>query len=70
MIRGPEPSEEESHQLQQMIDEVWDLAAGMHLEWRAGRRTPAGHKCEVLTFDGSEKVLVHPTSVETPSQSK
>ena len=67
VIRGPELSEEER---QQMIDEVWDFAAGMHLEWRAGRRTPAGHKCEVLTFDGSEKVLVHLTSLEIPSRSK
>jgi hypothetical protein len=67
MVRGLEPSEEE---LQRMIDEVWDFAGAMHLEWRAGVRTPAGHKCEVLTFDGSEKVLVHRTFVESPSQSK
>jgi len=70
VIRGPEPSEEESHQLQQMIDEVWDFATGMHLEWMAGRRTPGGHKCEVLTFDGSEKVLVNLTSLEIPSRSR
>jgi hypothetical protein len=70
VIRGPEPADEESHQLQQMIDEVWDFGTGMHLEWRAGRRTTAGHECEVLTFDGSETVLVYLTSVEIPSQSK
>lgn len=67
VTRGAAPSEEE---LQRMIDEVWDFAAGVHLEWRAGTRTTVGHECEVLAFDGSEKVLVHLTSVEIPSQSK
>jgi len=67
VIRGPELSEEER---QQMTDEVWGFAGGIHLEWMGGRRTPAGHKCEVLTFDGSEKVLVHLTSLEIPSRSK
>lgn len=67
VTRGPAPSEEE---LQRMIDEVWEFAASLHLEWRAGRRTAAGHECEILTFDGLEKVLVHRTSVEIPRQSK
>lgn len=64
---GGHASEEE---LQRMIKEVWDFAGGKRLKWRSARQTPAGRKCEVLTFDGSEIVLVGPTSVEIPSQSK
>ena len=67
VIRGSKSSEQE---LKQMIDDVWGFAAGLHLEWRTGSLTPAGHDYEVLSFDGSEKVLVHPTSVEIPSRSK
>lgn len=67
MIRGPELSEAER---QQMTDEVWHFAGVVHLEWRVVPRTPAGYECEVLTFDGLEKVLVHPTFVEIPSKSK
>jgi hypothetical protein len=63
VIRGPELSEDRR---QQMIDEVWDFAAGSHLEWRPNGRTPAGRKCEVLTFNGAERVLVSLTSVGVP----
>jgi hypothetical protein len=56
--------------LDRMIKEVWDFAGGKRLEWRPARQTPSGRKCEVLTFDRSERVLVGPTSIEIPSQSK
>lgn len=61
VIRGPELSEEGR---QQMIDEVWDFAAGSHLEWKPIGRTPAGRKCKVLMFNGAERVLVSLTSIE------
>ena len=72
--RSPKPSarivrsesEFSNEQLQQMIDEVWDFAAGIRLEWRPRGRTPEGYECQVLTFDGSEIVLVHPTLLEIP----
>lgn len=60
------PSEEE---LQQMIKEVWDFAGGKQLKWKPIGRTPAGRECEVLTFNGSEQVLVGPKSVEVATQS-
>ena len=61
VIRGPELSEEGR---QQMIDEVWDFAAGSQLEWKPIGRTPAGRKCKVLMFNGAERVLVSLTSIE------
>ncbi len=64
------PSEEESQETQRMIDEVWDFAGGMRLEWKPIGNTSAGRKCEVLTFDGSEEVLVGPTSIEISTRSK
>lgn len=59
-IKGSGPSEEE---LQQLIKEVWDFAGGKRLKWRRMGRTPAGRKCEVLTFDGQVELLVGLTSV-------
>ncbi|MEW6212452.1 MAG: hypothetical protein AB1631_29270 [Acidobacteriota bacterium] len=64
------PSEDESQETQRMIDEVWDFAGGKRLEWKPVGNTPAGRKVEVLTFDGSEEVLVGPTSVEIPTRSE
>jgi hypothetical protein len=64
------PSEEELQKTQRMIDEVWDFAGGKRLEWKPVGNTPAGRKVEVLTFDGSEEVLVGPTSIEIPPRSK
>jgi hypothetical protein len=64
--QGGGPSEVE---LQQMIKEVWDFAGRKRLKWKPIGRTPAGRKCEVLTFNGSEEVLVGPTSVEVTTQS-
>jgi len=46
---GGSPSEEES---------VWEYAGGKRMDWKPIGSTPAGRKCEVLTFDGSEEVLV------------
>ena len=63
----PDPMSSEA-ELRQMIDEVWDFAGGMDLKWKAGGQTPAGHEYEVLTFDGSERVLVRSTSVGIPCQ--
>jgi hypothetical protein len=57
---GSQPEEE----LQQMIKEVWDFAGGKRLKWKPTRPTPTGRRCDVLTFDGAETVLVSPTSVE------
>lgn len=65
-VPGGPPSEEE---LQRMIKEVWDYAGGKRWKWKPIGRTPSGRKCEVLTFDGSEEVLVGPTSIMIPTQS-
>ena len=56
-------------ELQRMIEEVWDFAGGKRLKWKPIGRTPAGRRCEVLTFDGSEEVLIGTTSVEIPARS-
>lgn len=57
-------SEEEFDRVQQ---EVWDFASGLELRWKRARRTPAGRQCEVLTFSGSNEVLVTPTGLQVPS---
>ena len=64
---GKVPSEEEFQRLEK---EVWDFAGGKRLKWKPIGRTAAGRKCEVLTFEGSEEVLVSPTSLEIPTQPK
>jgi hypothetical protein len=64
-VRGGSSSEEGREQ-----KELWDYAGGKRLEWKPVGNTPAGRKCEVLTFDGSEEVLVGPISIEIPTRSK
>lgn len=58
------PSDDE---LERMIKEVWDFAGGKRLKWKPISRTPSGRKCDMLTFDGSDVVLVSPTSLEIPT---
>src|SRR5262249_24596402 len=65
-VSGGPPSDE---QWQQMIQEVWDFAGGKPMKWKRAGKTPAGRKCDVLTFSGSEEVLVSPTSIEIPPRS-
>jgi len=57
-MRGGDPSDKE----------VWDYASGKRMYWKTCGSTPAGRKCEVLRFDGSEEVLVCETSLENPVQ--
>jgi len=64
---GVEPSEED---FERMTKEVWEYAGGTRLKWKSIGRTPSGRKCDVLTFDGSEEILVGPTSIETPTCDK
>jgi len=61
---GGSPSQEGSEQEKQMKKDVWDYAGGKRMDWNPIGSTPAGRKCEVLTFDGSEEVLVGATSLE------
>jgi hypothetical protein len=63
-------SEEESEQSRQMKKEVWDFAGGKRWEWKPKGSTPAARKCEVLTFDGSEEVLVDADSIEIPTENR
>ena len=58
------PSEEGSEESKA----VWDYAGGKRMDWKPIGSTPAGRSCEVLTFDGSEEVLVGATSLEIPAQ--
>ena len=64
---GGSPSEEGSERSNQMKREVWDYAGGKRLDWKPIGSTPAGRKCEMLTFDGSEEVIVGATSLEIPA---
>jgi hypothetical protein len=64
---GGSPSQEGSEQSKQMKNDVWDYAGGKRMDWKSIGSTPAGRKCEVLTFDGSEEVLVGATSLEIPA---
>jgi hypothetical protein len=63
----PVSSEEDFKRMQQ---EVWDFAAGLELRWKRARRTPAGRQCEILTFSGSDEVLVTPTGLQLPAHRK
>lgn len=67
MLRG---STSESEHSKQVIKEVWHFAGGKRLYWKPIRSTPAGRKCEVLTFDGSEEVLVGADSIEIPTENR
>lgn len=53
--------------LQRSEKELRDYLGGRHMKWRPKGRTPAGRKCEILTLDGSEEMLVGEKSVEPPS---
>jgi len=57
-------SEEEFDKVQQ---EVRDFASGLEPRWKRARRTPAGRQCDVLTFSGSDEVLVTPSGLQVPS---
>ena len=65
---GEMPSNEE--EFKRMERKVWDFAAGLELRWKRAPRTPAGRQCEVLTFSGSDEVLVTPTGLQLPSNRK
>jgi hypothetical protein len=68
LMPGGSPSEAGSEQSKQMKNEVWEYAGGKRMDWKPIGSTPAGRKCEMLTFDGSEEVLVGATSLESPAQ--
>jgi hypothetical protein len=60
----------ESEHSKQMIKEVWDFAGRKRLYWKPIGSTPAGRKCEVLTFDESEEVLVGADSIDIPTENR
>ena len=69
VARGEPPSDELLHRrLQQSEKELNDYGGGREMKWKSKGRTPAGRRCEVLTLDGSEEILVGEKSVELPSK--
>ena len=46
------------------MQRVRSFAAGKQLKWKQMGFTPSGRRCEVLTFDGSEEVLLSENSLE------
>lgn len=63
------PSQEEfDRELQRLDNELREYVGGRQMKWKSKGRTPAGRKCEVLTLDGSEEMLVGEKSVELPSK--
>jgi hypothetical protein len=49
---------------------VWDYAGGNPWKWKSKRPTPAGRKCDVLTFSGSEMVTPGPTTIKIPKKAR
>ena len=70
MVTESEPTSDKEleRKLQRYEKEVKDYGAARQMKWKSKGRTPAGRRCEVLTFDGSEEVLVGEKSVELPSK--
>jgi len=48
--------EERKKQFEAQMQMVWDYADGNPWKWETKRPTPAGYKCDVLTFSGSEMI--------------
>ena len=69
-IPGGLSPEELNWDIDAQIRMMWEYAGGNTLRWKSRRRTPAGHKCDVLTFSGSDVVTPGPTSVEIPLESR
>jgi hypothetical protein len=64
----PTPDQELEHKLQRFEKELKDYGGGRQMKWKSKGRTPAGRTCEVLTFDGSEEILVGEKFVMLPSK--
>ena len=62
-LPGEGPSEEE---IARMHRKVLDFGGGAKLRWRRLGRTPNGRRYDVLTFSGSDEVLISSTGVEVP----
>ena len=68
MIIGEPASDQEfESKLQRFEKELRDYGGGRQMKWRPKGRTPAGRRCEILTLEGSEEMLVGEKSVEPPS---
>jgi hypothetical protein len=52
------------------MQRVWDYAGGNPWKWKSKRKTPAGRKCDVLTFSGSEVIMAGPTTVKIPKKAR
>jgi hypothetical protein len=70
MVEASEPpfGEELDRKLQRWEKELKEYLGGKQMKWKSKGRTPAGRRCEVLTLDGSEEMLVGEKSVELPSK--
>jgi hypothetical protein len=69
IVPSKPPSDEElDRERQRSEKELWDYGGGRQMKWKSKGRTPAGRRCEVLTLDGSEEMLVGEKSVELPSK--
>ena len=70
MVVESEPlsAEESDRKLQRSAKELRDYGGGRQMKWKSKGRTPAGRRCEVLTLDGSEEMLVGEKSIELPSK--
>jgi len=71
ILRPAEPGEGPSDEkIKQMEQQVWDFAGGLKMRWNRAGRTPAGRRRDVLTFSGSDEVLVAPTGLQLPANHK
>jgi len=66
----PRSDEEWDRRLRRADKKVSDYGGGRRMKWKPKGRTPAGRKCDVLTFDGSEEILAGEKSVEVPTKAK
>jgi len=68
--RGGQSPEEIKQTMDAQMQMVWDYAGGNPWKWKPERPTPAGRKCDVLTFSESEVITPGPTTIKIPRKAR
>jgi len=66
----PGSDQELERNVQRYEKELKDYRGARQMKWKSKGRTPEGRKCDVLTLDGSEEMLVGEKSVELPGKKR
>src|SRR5262249_14436298 len=69
-VPAPRGGESSDAAFRRLGQEVWDFARGKKLRWKRAGFTPEGRQCDVLTFSGSDEIVICPTGIELPTNRK